>query len=104
MRKRRTEEAAGGVVETMAGLVERNTYGGGKHGPKILPRQMPQINNFEGIKLEWDNSADKYPSYISIKMTDGEWAKYQLFAEQPPISPALEAVANMRRGYPPERG
>ena len=103
MRKRRTENTAGEVTEAMASIVEKNTFGGGKHGPKFLPRQMPQINNFEGIKLEWDNRADKYPSYISIKMTDGEWAKYQLFVEQPAISPALEAVANIRRGYPPER-
>ena len=106
MRKKRTGEPLS--MKTVTSLIEENTYGGskseGKHAKK-LRKEMPNVNGVEGITLQYDGTEEKYPVYLSIKMTDGEWVKYQIYREQPApvISPALEAVANMKRGYPPKR-
>lgn len=90
----------------VAGCIERNTYGGdrntGKHERKVT-RQMPKVASYSGIKLEWGRGEEEYPIYISVQMTDDKWVRYQIHREQPEFSPALEAVANMQRGYPPKR-
>lgn len=97
------------LPDALSEIMKDNTYGGsktgeGKHAKK--PRkEMPNVNGVEGITIEYDKTEEKYPVYLSIKMTDGEWVKYQIYREQPKpvISPALEAVANMKRGYTPKR-
>ena len=55
----------------------------------------------DGIKLEWDNRSGEYPTMIQLRMTDGQWVKYQIFIEQPKpqISPALKDLEKMGRGY-----
>lgn len=94
------------LPETLAEIFQDNTYGGDKYKGKHAKRQtkkMPKIASREGIKMEYGPGEEEYPVFISVQMTDGTWVKYQIYREQPAVSPALEAVANMRRGYPPER-
>ena len=102
MRRRRSETFA----ERLGDLVRENTYGGTKDGIRETKRQeMPIISNEGGIKLEWDNRIGEYPTMISLKMTDDQWVKYQIYIEQPEpkISPALKDLERMQRGYPPRR-
>ena len=107
MRARRAERE--GFSESVAAILEENTFGGNKAGEgkhrRRHRREMPDVHGAAGIKMEYDGTEERYPVYISLLMTDGEWVKYQIHREQPApkISPALEAVANMKRGYPPER-
>ena len=98
MRRRRSETFA----ERFGDLVRENTYGGTKNGIRKIKRQeMPIISNEGGIKLEWDNRSGEYPTMISLKMTDDQWIKYQIYVEQPEpqISPALKDLEKMGNGY-----
>lgn len=102
MRRRKT--AARAILpETLAEIFRENTYGGDKYSGKHAKRpekKMPMVGNLEGVKIEYGPGEDEYPVFVSLKMTDGTWVKYQIHREQPALSPALEDVANMRRGYP----
>ena len=98
MRRRRSETFA----EKFGDLVRENTYGGTKDGIRETRRQeIPVISNEDGIKLEWDNRSGEYPTMIQLRMTDGQWVKYQIFVEQPKpqISPALKDLEKMGHGY-----
>ena len=99
MRKRRAEHFQADVLTE---LLKANTYGGGKH-EKRQRHEMPKVADQEGVKIEYGPGEKEYPVFVSLQMTDGAWVKYQIYREQPAISPALADVANMRRGYPPER-
>lgn len=90
------------VVEAL----KNSTFGGDKYAGKHAKRparKLPKLANKEGIKVEWGPGEDEYPVFISVQMIDDTWVKYQIHREQPAFSPALEAVANMKRGYPPKR-
>ena len=107
MRRRSTLNTV--LPDTLAEILKENTYGGDKAGEgkhrRRTRREMPDVKDLNKLKWEFDGTEERYPVSISVQMTDGEWVKYQLKVEQPApkISPALEAVANLKRGYPPER-
>lgn len=98
MRRRRSER----FEEQVGEIFRENTFGGSKYGEREKPKtqQMPILAREGGIKLEWDNRVGEYPTTIALKMTDGEWVRYQIVVEQPEFSPALVDVANMQQGYP----
>lgn len=101
MRKRRAEYFSERIFVE---LLQENTYGGNKNGEgkhaKRQRKEMPQICGMKGIKIEYGKDDEQYPVFVSLKMTNGEWVKYEIHRDQPApvISPALEAVANMSRG------
>lgn len=108
MRKRRSDLRTA-LPDALAEILKENTYGGDKSGEgkhrRRTHREMPDVKDLNKLKWEFDGTEEHYPVYITVQMTDGEWVKYQIHREQPApvISPALEAVANMKRGYPPKR-
>ena len=105
---RRRTNARTILPETLVAIFEDSTYGGSKYSGKHAKRpekQMPVVANQEGVKVEWGPGEEEYPVFVSLKMTDGSWMKYQIHREQPApkVSPALEDVANMSQGYPRRR-
>lgn len=101
MRRRRSQNFGDEVAE----LLRKNTFGGSKEERHAKKSLIPIISTENGIKIEWDGHAEDYPPIVKLKMTDGSWITYQIKVElpKPVISPALEELANMKRGYPPER-
>lgn len=96
----------GGVIDgaQVKELIRRNTYGGaGKH-ERREHQEIPVIATESGIKSEWEHKS-KYPTYISVKMTDGQWVKYQIHTPQPGFQNGEEISRAPSRviGYPPEK-
>lgn len=87
---------SGGALEVKAlfDVMDRNTYGGGKHERKRRS-EMPvnPISKEDGIKeikIRYGKASDRYPSDIQLLMTDGEWVKYRIDIKQPGFIPAEE--------------
>ena len=94
------------VRSEVAEALKNSTFGGDKYAGKHAKRparKLPKLANMKGIKVEFGPGEDEYPVFVSLKMTDGSWMKYQIHREQPEFSPALEDIANMSRGYPRRR-
>lgn len=103
MRQKRSETFAEKYGEkTIEEILRENTYGGSKSGTRTIIRQMPIVTSQEGIKMEWDEYAEEYPSTVRLKMTDGNWVEYQIHNAQPAFEAAMEGIKNpaYKRGYP----
>lgn len=98
VRRRRSERYLDG--REITDLIQRNTFGGNKTG--VRAREMPVASTEKGIKMEWDNREDKYPAYVWIRMTDGEWVEYMIRVKQPDYKGAEDESRNPHivRGYP----
>ena len=85
-------------------IIRRNTYGGSREERHGKAQEMPVLSIREGIKMEWERRAEKYPSTITVQMTDGEWVKYKIDIQQPGFQAAMDIIRNpaYKRGYPPE--
>ncbi len=106
MRQRRSETFAERYAEkTIEEILRENTYGGSRDSRKAITRQMPIVTSQEGIKMEWDEYAEEYPSTVRLKMTDGNWVEYQIHVEQPAFEAAMDIIKNpaYKRGYPRRR-
>ena len=105
MRKRRAEAFADKYgTKTIGEILEESIFGG-KDGGKVTPRQMPIVSSYKGIKMEWDNRTDEYPTTVTLQMSDGNWVKYRIEIEQPGFTRAMDIIKNPahERGYPPKR-
>lgn len=93
MRKRRSETFAelyqGKTIEE---VLREHTYGGTKDGVPYRPQ--PVLSKEKGIKMAWDKCADKYPSTVTLEMTDGNWVPYRLEVEQPGFVAAMDIIRN----------
>ena len=107
MTETRRRRRNGGAIDAqeMLRTLDRNTYGGSKHGRRTkseLPVN-PKDDEVKGIKIRYDRATDKYPTQIELLMTDGAWVKYRIEVQQPGFVAAMDGAGSIKRGYPPEK-
>lgn len=101
-----TRRRRSGVLDgkTVLDVLERSSYGGGKH-ERRRRSEMPvnpisQEDGIKGIKISFGKASDVYPSDIQLLMTDGEWVKYRIDIEQPgPVFAEDQKAGNVAVGY-----